>query len=92
MNEQKEVAYLLQSLRGAQPMIILAYLLIRRAMTIDELETAMHKDDKKTARKKVNSTARVVSIRTEGAEEKKPTTTQNSPKKSKNKKAKKRRR
>ena len=58
----------------------------------DELETAMHKDDKKTVRKKVSSTARVVSVRTEGAEDKKPTTTQNSSKKSKNKKAKKRRR
>lgn len=37
-----------------------------------EMETTLHKDDKKVVKKKVTSTARVVSIRTEGASEKKP--------------------
>jgi len=58
-----------------------------------EIETALHKDDKKKAKssnkKKVTSTARVVSIRTEGAEEK--LTSKQTPK-TKAKKAKKRRR
>lgn len=52
-----------------------------------EIETALHKDDNK--KKKVTSTARVVSIRTEGAEDKKPATTTS--KKAKKAKAKKRR-
>jgi hypothetical protein len=36
----------LQSLRGAQPMIVLTFLIIQRAMTIDELEevTGLHND------------------------------------------------
>lgn len=50
-----------------------------------EMETALHKDDKsagqRTGRKKVAATARVVSVRTEGAEDKPSTKT--TPKKSK---------
>ena len=34
---QTEISMFLQSLRGAQAMIVLAYLMIQRAMSIDEL-------------------------------------------------------
>jgi hypothetical protein len=46
----------LQSLRGAQPLVVLAYLMIRRAMTIDELETFTGLDND-TLRKAVKSLA-----------------------------------
>lgn len=39
----------------------------------EEIEAKLHPEDKKPARKKVSSTARVVSVRTEGKEAKNPT-------------------
>lgn len=49
--QQMDTNIFLQSLRGNQPMIILAYLMIGRAMTIEELEssTGLHNDTVRAA-------------------------------------------
>lgn len=54
--ETMDTAMFLQSLRGNQPLIVLAFLFVRRAMTLDELEdvTGLHND---TIRKAVQGLA-----------------------------------
>jgi hypothetical protein len=43
--QQREVAFFLQSMRGAQPIVVLAFLMIGRGMTIEELRTVTGMDD-----------------------------------------------
>lgn len=57
----------------------------------EEIEAKLHKDDKKSDKKKVASTARVVSIRTEGSEDKPSQTPPKQKAKKASKKSKKRR-
>jgi len=51
MEIERQVATFLQSLQGKQAVIVLSYLLVRRAMTIEELEamTGLHNDTVRTA-------------------------------------------